>query len=114
MRKNFFRGITVNDVVSDEASFTLLEEDAQEIKTGDQIIHKGVTWYVNKQIAQDTIGKTVTFGASKNTKGERSGTRQIYRAKLAAALDAARQAKIIEDCAWRMVWTFEKCFRLCL
>lgn len=25
-----------------------------------------------------------------------------------------RQAKIIEDCAWRMVWTFEKCFRLCL
>ena len=69
VRKNFFRGITVNDVVSDEASFTLLEEDAQEIKTGDQIIHKGGTWYVNKQIAQDTIGKTVTFGASKNTKG---------------------------------------------
>ena len=47
----------------------MLEEDAQEIKTGDQIIHKGGTWYVNKQIAQDTIGKTVTFGASKNTKG---------------------------------------------
>ena len=33
VRKNFFRGITVNDVV------------------------------------RDTIGKTVTFGASKNTKG---------------------------------------------
>lgn len=69
VRKNFFRGITVNDVVSDEAAFTFLEEDAQEIKTGDQIIHEGVTWYVNKQIAQDNIGKTVTFGASKNTKG---------------------------------------------